>query len=83
MSTKGSKAAPSSAVAKPYEPTSREQEAIEAHFARMRKRPPAPRMMVKGVSEIAVDHLEPAQALLMEAIGTADRDFMDGLSGNS
>ena len=50
MSTKGSKAAPSSAVAKPYEPTSREQEAIEAHFARRRKRPPAPRMkvMVKG-----------------------------------
>lgn len=84
MSTKASKTAPSNAVAKPYEPTSREQEALEAHFARRRKQPPAPRMkvMVKGgVSEIAVDHREPAlgQALLMEAIGTAEPDFLDGL----
>jgi hypothetical protein len=86
MSTKGSKAAPSNAVATPYEPTPREQESLEAHFSRRRKRPPAPTMkvMVKsGVSEIGVDHPEPAlgQALLMEAIGTAEPDFLDGLLG--
>ena len=63
-----------------------QQEVMEAHFARRKKQPPAPRMkvMVKGgVSEIAIDHLEPAlgQALLMEAIGTAEPDFLDGLLG--
>ena len=86
MSTKGSKAAPSGAVAKPYEPTSREQEAIEAHFARRRKRPPAPRMKVsqeEGMAHISVDHPEPAvgQVLLMGALGTTDADFLKGLLG--
>jgi hypothetical protein len=40
-------------------------------------------MVKSGVSEIGVDHPEPAlgQALLMEAIGTAEPDFLDGLLG--
>jgi hypothetical protein len=80
----GPKAAPSGAVTKPYEPTPHEQEALATFFARQKARKPSPRMTVtnkKGVTQIGVAHPDPGigQALLMEAIGTADLDFADGL----
>ena len=71
-------------IAKDYEPTPREQEALATFFARQKEQKPAPGMKVinkKGVTEIGVEHPDPGigQALLMEAIGTADLDFADGL----
>ncbi len=86
MSTKRSKAAPSSDVAKLYEPTPREREAMEAYLAQRKERMPTPRVKVsekKGVAGIEVDHPEPVVGgvLLMEALGTAEPDFLDGLLG--
>ena len=71
-------------VAKAYEPTPREPEALEACLVRRKKRKPAPRLTVtdaKGVAQIEVDHPEIglAQLLLMVAIGTVNSDFFDGL----
>jgi hypothetical protein len=67
-----------------YEPTPGDREAMAAYFARKTARKPSPRMTVankKGVAEITVAHPRPdiGQALLMEAVGTADLDFWDGL----
>ena len=72
------------AVAKPYEPTPGEEVAVAAFLARWKGLKPAPRMKVsekEGVSQIRPDHPDPAlgEPLLMEAIGTADFDFFDGL----
>ncbi len=83
---KGAKVAKTKQVAKPYEPKPREREAMEAYLARRKERRPAPRRKVtekKGVSEISTDHPEPAlgQSLLMEALGTAEPDFFEGLLG--
>jgi hypothetical protein len=80
----GAKAPHSGAVANPYEPTPRDREAMAAYFARKNARKPSPRMTVtkkKGVAEIALTHPRPdiGQALLMEALGTANLDFSDGL----
>jgi hypothetical protein len=80
----GPKAPHSGAVANPYEPTPRDREAMAAYFARKNAQKPSPRMTVtnkKGVAEIVVAHPRPGigQALLMEALGTGDRDFSDGL----
>jgi len=55
--------APSSDVAKPYEPTPRERAALEAYLARKRETAPAPRMKVSekgGVPQVSPDHPEPA-----------------------
>jgi hypothetical protein len=70
----------------PYAPTPREQSVKEAHLARREGRNPAPRVKVTekdGLSEISVDHPEPAlgQALLMEALGTSDLDFLGEFLG--
>ena len=70
--------------ATPYKP-SRHEEAVAARFfARAEEAPSAPRMKVSekdGVTEIAVDHPESAIAhiLLMNALGTSDLDFLNGL----
>ncbi len=71
-------------VAEPYEPTPREHEGIEAYRARWKEQRPAPRMKVtekKDGAEILPDHPDIAvgHTLLMEAIGTAELDFLDGL----
>ncbi|MCZ6895519.1 MAG: hypothetical protein O7H40_15940, partial [Gammaproteobacteria bacterium] len=71
-------------VSEPYEPTPREREGMEAFRARRKERKPAPRMKVtekKGGAEILLDHPDVAigHTLLMEAIGTAELDFLDGL----
>ena len=84
MSAKRSKAAPSSDLAKPYEPTQPERTSIEAYLTRKRERPPAPRMKVKDKKDGAhtmIDHPEPGVGLvlLMDALGTSDTDFLNGL----
>jgi len=72
--------------AKPYEPTAQERNALEAHFDRRRKRKPAPRMKVSmegEVASISVDHENQrvGYSLLMEALGTDELDFLDGIVG--
>lgn len=79
--TKRNKAAE---IEKPYEPTSREQAAVEAHRARARSARPAPRMKVDtqdGISRVEPDHPDLATGctLLMEAAGTCDPDFFKAL----
>jgi hypothetical protein len=71
--------------AKEYEPTQRELDALIAYRARKKRSAPAPDFKViargsKGV-EVKPDHpdVEVASALLMNAIGTADFRFIDGL----
>ena len=84
MSANGGKTAPSRAIDKPYEPTQREEKALGAFRARRKDRKPAPHIKVvneKGVATLAPDHPEPeiGRSLLMEALGTADPYFLDGL----
>ncbi len=74
------------AVAKPYEPTPEERIAVEAMAALKKELQVAPRMKVtekKGVSQISPDHpdLAVGHILLMEALGTVELDFLDGLLG--
>jgi hypothetical protein len=74
-------------LAKPYEPAPQERAAVEAYFARKKATPPAPRILKvaekDGVMGITLDHPEPAigHVVLMEALGIADPDFLDGLLG--
>jgi hypothetical protein len=66
---------------KPYEPTKREKTALEAYANRRHRRKPAPRLKVVSPSELKIDHadLDVGCALLLEATGSADADFLDGL----
>ena len=72
-------------VAKPYEPTPEERRLMEAYFARKEQTPAAPPLKVSeddsGATQIAPDHADPkmGQALLMEALATADPCFVVGL----
>jgi hypothetical protein len=73
-------------LTKPYEPTPHERAAAEAYLAQKEKARPSPRMKVsmKGdVATISPDHPEAGigHLLLMEALGTSEPDFMDGLLG--
>ena len=58
---------------------------LKSYFARRDKQKPAPRMKVKadakGVVNVEFHHPDRSigQWLLMDAIGTADSEFMDGL----
>lgn len=72
----------SKAVARPYEPSDREREAVGKQFARRRAGRPSPTVKVKG-NQISVDHEDGAlgYTLLMEALGSADYDFVGGLLG--
>lgn len=74
----------SSDVAKSYTPTQREREALKASGARWTGAKCTPRVKVTdvaGASQIGVDHPDRVvgQMLLMDALGTADIDFFDGL----
>jgi hypothetical protein len=67
-----------------YEATPNEQETLQAFDSSMKERKSAPRMKVtnsQGVANIFFEHPDPAlgHALLMEALGTADSDFLEGL----
>jgi hypothetical protein len=71
-------------VAKAYKPTPYERKLMETYLARRKERPPAPRMKVSrqdGVTKLASDHPEPsvAHVRLLEALGSRDLDFLDGL----
>jgi hypothetical protein len=67
------------ALAKPYEPTTRERTALDAQRHRRKRRSPAPRVKVSD-NTLSADHADGVvgESLLMEAIGTADQDFLDG-----
>ena len=72
--------------AKVYEPTSQEVTALEAQHARRQKEKRAPRMKVEmrgGAANLSFEHEDQgiAGTLLMEAIGTADFEFVEGLLG--
>ena len=74
------------AVANSYEPTPEEQVVVEANAARKKELPVAPRMKVSekgGVAQIEPDHPDFAVGyiLLMEALGTTELDFLNGLLG--
>jgi hypothetical protein len=76
----------SQSLTRPYEPTPQERAAMEAHFARKKEKPPAPRMKISekaGVAQISPDHACPSVGLtlLMKALGTTDADFLDALLG--
>jgi hypothetical protein len=77
----------SSKLAERYEPPPLERAAVEAHLARKKVTPPAPRIMnvaeKDGVMSATLDHPEPSigHVVLMEALGTVDPDFLDGLVG--
>ena len=71
-------------LVKSYEPTPGEQSALEAHFDRRRRQKPLPRVKLSvsnGVGAISPDHADKAagMSLLMEALGTADENFLEGL----
>ena len=67
-------------ISKPYEPTPRERDAIEAWT----KGSPSPRLKVSKKDEVITishDHQDPrtGQAVLMQELGTTDTDFLSGL----
>jgi hypothetical protein len=67
-----------------YQPTAREQAALDKFAARRAADPPAPRIKVRNdgpLPELSPDHPDQplAQALLMEALGTVSVDFTNGL----
>jgi hypothetical protein len=71
-------------LAKSYEPTPHERAALEAHRIQEDESPLAPRLRVTendGATTICPDHPEPSVGgvLLMEALGTTDPDFLDGI----
>lgn len=71
-------------LVKRYEPTPGERSALEAHFDRRQRQKHAPRMKISvsnGVGTSSPDHADKAigVSLLMEALGTADLDFVNGL----
>ena len=73
-------------VAKIYEPTPEERAVMETFYARQKEKLPASRMKVSekgGVAQIEPDHpdLAVGYILLMEALGTTELDFLNGLLG--
>ncbi len=78
------KGAQDSLPAQRYEPTPQEQAALEAVASRKAERSPAPCMKIvgdNGPGQITFEHDEPAvaAALLMNAVGTTDTEFLYGL----
>jgi hypothetical protein len=71
-------------LAEPYEPTPYERRTLDAFHAKEKEKPPAPRIKVSeknGVTQLVFDQPESAiaQARILEALGTHDFDFMNGL----
>jgi hypothetical protein len=67
-----------------YQPTTRERAALSKHIDRLDAAPPVPRLHVLN-GKIAMNHPDStvAHGLLMEALGTTDADFTDGLPSTS
>jgi hypothetical protein len=78
---------PAKDLVKPYEPTPYERRTLVAFHAREKEKPPAPRMKVTNKKDgsvglaLAPDHPDAgiAQVCLLEALGTRDFDFLNGL----
>ena len=73
-------------VATTYEPTPEEHAVMETFYARQKEKLPASHMKVSekgGVAQIEPDHpdLAVGYILLMEALGTTELDFLNGLLG--
>jgi hypothetical protein len=73
-------------LAKTYEPTPEEHAAVAAHLAKKNQKPPAPRIKLAekgGAVHVSTDHPMPSlgHTLVMQALGSADADFCDGLIG--
>jgi hypothetical protein len=71
-------------LAKSYEPTPQERAALEAYRIQEEDSPLAPRLRVTendGATTICPDHPKPSvgNVLLMDALGTRDWDFLEGL----
>jgi hypothetical protein len=86
MTTKASTEAGTKEFVKSYEPTPYERRTLDAFHAKEKEKPPAPRIKVSeknGVTQLAFDHTESAitRAVILEALGTHDFDFMSGLIG--
>jgi hypothetical protein len=68
-----------------YEPTPYERRALNAFYAKEKEKPPAPRIKVSHKDgtppELTLDHPKAAIARvrILEALGTRDSDFLDGL----
>jgi hypothetical protein len=67
-----------------YQPTPSDLSALEAHVTRRKAAKPAPRLKVskrEGVLRVSQEHPDQTlgQFLLMEALGTTDPDFVNGL----
>ena len=72
--------------APPYEPSPRELEIVKTQLDRRENKKPAPRVKVTTAKNVAVtstDHPDKVvgEALLMEALGTSEPDFLKGLLG--
>jgi hypothetical protein len=68
-----------------YKPTPREQEVLEAHRVRKERHLSPPRVKVTmdgDTAQIAVSHPAPELTLplVMESLGTAEPDFLDGIA---
>ena len=75
---------PGKDLVKPYDPTPYERRTLKTLQERNLKKPLAPRIKVtveEGVSKLAPDHAEQpiAYVVLLEALGTRDLDFLDGI----
>jgi hypothetical protein len=71
-------------LAKPYVPTPEERAAVVAHLAKKKQRSPTPRVKLterRGAIQVSNDHPKPplGNLLIMQAVGTVDAEFFDGL----
>ena len=79
--------APETQVARPYQPTQRELDILEAQCDRKLRTPLAPRLKMEktkqGAITVGIDHPDERTGarLLMEALGTADGSFLNGYLG--
>jgi hypothetical protein len=71
-------------LSEPYEPPPHDRLSAKASLVRSKENPPGPRVKVSekdGVTQVAPNHIAPevGRALLMQALGTTDPYFADGL----
>lgn len=70
-------------IAKPYEPTADDRAALEALRARRKTTPRLKAEKTQGPLYLSLNHPDPdtscVEALLMNALGTTDSDFLTGL----
>ena len=78
---------PETQVARSYQPTQRELDALEAQCNRKQRSPPAPRLKMEktkqGTLNVGIDHPDERTGarLLMEALGTGDGAFLNPFLG--